>query len=279
MRRTIWIALLFSALTVVCLPADVAAQHRRAVRASRPVVVAGGYYYRPYFYRPYFYSPYFYNPFYWGFYTWYPYPYGPFPPYGYYPRFYTDASSVRIQVTPREAEVYLDGYYVGRVDDFDGFSQRLTIPPGEHQVDVFLDGYRTIREKRLFLPRKTYHIKQVMERAAEGEPPAARPMPKEEPGRPGPGEREWREQPYGTERPGARSEFGTLTLRAQPADATVRVDGHMWERPEGDEPLVIDLAEGTHTLEVQKEGFRPFTREFQVRRGETTTVNVSLPEL
>ena len=52
-----------------------------------------------------------------------PYGYG----YGYYAR-----ADLRTQVTPREAEVYVDGYLTGTVDDFDGMFQRLRVPLGEH---------------------------------------------------------------------------------------------------------------------------------------------------
>jgi hypothetical protein len=125
-----------------------------------------------------------------------------------------------------------------------------------------------------------YKIKETMQKAAEGEAPAPRPSPKEEtaaPQRP-PRQSDRREPPYGRESRGSRSEFGTLRLRTQPGDATVRVDGQEWDRPSGDDPLVIDLAAGTHRVEVRKDGFRPYTREVEIRPGDTTTLNVSLPE-
>ena len=56
----------------------------------------------------------------------------------------------------------------------------------------------------------------------------------------------------------------------------VLVDGEEWERPEGESRFFIDLAEGSHRLEVRKEGFRTYTRSIEVRRGETVTLNVSL---
>ena len=56
----------------------------------------------------------------------------------YYPRYYYDHgaydthASIRLLVEPREAEVYVDGYYAGVVDDFDGIFQRLRVTPGRH---------------------------------------------------------------------------------------------------------------------------------------------------
>jgi hypothetical protein len=63
---------------------------------------------------------------------------------------------VRLKVSPREASVYVDGYYAGIVDDFDGFFQRLTLEAGPHEIeieapglepqvfDVYVDPTRTI---------------------------------------------------------------------------------------------------------------------------------------
>ena len=60
---------------------------------------------------------------------WYPYYQSPvfYPPYGWYGVMPDTASSVRVEVTPREAKVYVDGYFAGIVDDFDGTFQRLRV--------------------------------------------------------------------------------------------------------------------------------------------------------
>ena len=84
---------------------------------------------------------YFYDPFYG------PYPWWPASAYGwgYYPVFDYRAE-VRILATPREATVYVDGFYAGIVDDFDGTFQRLPLTPGGHRIELFLDGHRTVRK-------------------------------------------------------------------------------------------------------------------------------------
>ncbi|HUR32646.1 MAG TPA: hypothetical protein VM032_02555 [Vicinamibacterales bacterium] len=63
---------------------------------------------------------------------------------------------VRLQVQPRDAGVYVDGYYAGIVDDFDGVFQRLTLEVGPHQIeldapglepqffDIYVDPARTV---------------------------------------------------------------------------------------------------------------------------------------
>src|SRR5215471_7023957 len=168
-------------------PATVSAQpvHGHAV------VRGGGYYpyYRPfypYYYRPFVY-PYFYSPFYFGFgafynsfYGWYPYYAGyPYPyPYPYPPYFYSGAwASARIEVKPRDAQVYLDGYYVGVVDQYDGVFQRLDIPPGEHELTVYMPGFHTITERTLFQAGKTYHFKEALQALPPGSAAEPKPQP------------------------------------------------------------------------------------------------------
>ena len=76
-------------------------------------------------------------------YAYYPYTYG----YGYgygntyyggYGDRYTDPYTgfLRLKVKPRDAQVYVDGYYVGLVDHFDGFAQRLRLEEGSHRVEI-----------------------------------------------------------------------------------------------------------------------------------------------
>ena len=50
---------------------------------------------------------------------------------------------VRLIVQPRNAEVYVDGYYAGVVDDFDGTFQRLTIEAGPHHIELAAQGVET----------------------------------------------------------------------------------------------------------------------------------------
>jgi hypothetical protein len=47
-----------------------------------------------------------------------------------------ESGSIRLQVKPSDASVYVDGYYVGIVDDFDGAFQRLHLEPGPHHLEI-----------------------------------------------------------------------------------------------------------------------------------------------
>jgi hypothetical protein len=284
-------------------PADAAAQRRGGYRAPVHVVVSAGFY-RPYYVSPFFYSG-FYDPFYAG---WYPPFYAQYPsPYG--GRYYYGGNwaSARLEIKPRDAQVFVDGYYVGIVDQFDGVFQRLDLPGGEHEVAVYLKGYRSYRQRTLFRPGETYHYKAILEPVPAGTPDEPPPQPSTN--RPDPYQNPnpdprvpYSRMPYGQdpnrqppppppgeggmapmpERPGDRrgpesGNFGTLTIRVQPGDASIAIDGERWDSPDGGSRLVVQLAPGAHRVEVRKDGFRPYTSTVQIRPGESQALNISLP--
>ncbi len=59
-------------------------------------------------------------------------------PYGW------SVGSVRIRVDERDAEVYVDGYYAGVVDDFDGIWQRLRLDEGAYRLEIRKPGYESL---------------------------------------------------------------------------------------------------------------------------------------
>jgi hypothetical protein len=132
-----------------------------------------GPFYHP-FYNPFFYNG-FYSPFYFG---WYPF-YGQYPaPYPYYGYGYSGFwASARLEVKPRNAQVYLDGYLVGVVDQFDGMFQRLDTPPGEHELVAYLKGYNSYHQKVVFRPGESYHFKAILEPLPAGAPEEPPPQP------------------------------------------------------------------------------------------------------
>ena len=311
----------------------------QAVPRTHPPVVNGGYYrpyyggYYPYYggyYRPYYYSPYYglYGGFGWGFgvgfglglysgfypsyysvgypyYGQYPYPY-PYPYYGYSGNW----ASARLEIKPRDAQVYVDGYLVGMVDQFDGAFQRLDLPTGEHEVVAYAKGYRSYRQRTLFRPGETYHFKGILEPLPPGAPeepaPQAAPMrqdpdnpnepraprdprdpyvrdPYQDPNRqppPPPGDRGRTMPPpdrQGDRRGPENSNFGTLNIRVQPGDAVVVIDGEKWDSPEGGSRLSVQLAGGSHRVEVRKDGFKPYSATIQIHPGDAQALNISLP--
>jgi hypothetical protein len=276
------------------MPQQVEAQ-RRAVRRSGRVVVVSARPYYPVFHSP-FYSRWYsgwyggwYGPAWYGWPGWYPYGfYGQYYPYRYR---YDNAGSARIEVKPREAEVYVDGYLVGTVDDFDGWLQRLHMPYGEHEVQIYLPGHRTMTEKVLFRPGSTLRISGALEPLPPGTPDEPRPAPGPDSearmrGRGYPGDpRSGYPRQGGPPREGPRSprqdqppsgNFGAVAIRVQPGDAEVVIDGDRWETPPSGERLVVQLSEGDHRIEIRRSGYRTYSTTIRVERGDTTPLNVSL---
>jgi hypothetical protein len=243
---------------------------RRAAppRAGGVVVAA---YYRPLFLSPYYYDP-FYDPW------WYPYPFGFYPPYAYGPAYYAPTASLRVQVSPRDTEVFVDGYYAGLVDNFDGMFQGLRLEPGEHDVTLYREGYRSVTQKIFLQDRGTFRIRHTMEALVAGDiapqRPVAPPRPATQPQQPpAPGAAP---PPPGTVVRGDAS-FGAIAIRVQPADAEVFIDGEKWEGPHDDEALVVQLAPGAHRVEVRKDGYRNYMAEVTVTAAQTSPINISLP--
>jgi hypothetical protein len=218
----------------------------------------------------------------------YPRPYPP--PYGY--RYAEPDSSLRFSVKPKQAAVYVDGYFAGTVNDFDGAFHRLRVTPGEHNIVIYLQGYRSIRQHLYLSPNGNRKITETMEKLLSGEaeepppvpaepPPGAARMP---PPNPFPGRGAMPPRgPRGPDvppPPPAGSEQsprgGSLVMRIQPAETDVLIDGEHWRGPSDDERLVVQLTEGRHRLEVRKEGYQPFTSDVEVRRNESVPINVSL---
>jgi hypothetical protein len=56
----------------------------------------------------------------------------------------SDEGALKLKIKPRQAEVYVDGYFVGVVDDFDGMFQRLHIESGAHRIEVRAGGYENL---------------------------------------------------------------------------------------------------------------------------------------
>jgi hypothetical protein len=104
------------------------------------------YYYYPRRAYPFGYGAFGLGYFYYDPYRWYPGYYG----YGssYYPRFGSgfgfDIGELRLQVFPRDAQVFVDGYYAGTVDDYDGMFQALKLEAGPYQIRISAPGFEDL---------------------------------------------------------------------------------------------------------------------------------------
>ena len=106
-----------------------------------PRVYNNYYYYYPRRFYPYGYGGFGLGYFYYDPYTWYPPSY-----YGgsaYYGGGYgfADEGELRLAVAPRDADVYVDGYFAGRVDEFDGTFQSLKLESGPHHIQIVAPGF------------------------------------------------------------------------------------------------------------------------------------------
>lgn len=264
----------------------------------------GRYGYYPYYYGgyPYYwYSPYYYD-------GWYGAPYLGFywnswsyaAPYwgaAYAPPAYRETGAIRTLVEPSKAKVYVDGYYAGVADDFDGMFQRLQVAPGRHDITLELEGYRSVRVKVYVMPDQTVKIRLDMEkgsgeaavvdmtggreappyrlsrdegyppREGEGYPPREGSPPREGQGSP-PREGERAEVDRGALEP------GTLRVEVRPEDASIYVDGQFFGIAR--RATSVTLAPGMHRIEVVRPGFRTLERDVEVRPGRTETLTIEL---
>ena len=65
-------------------------------------------------------------------------------------------------------------------------------------------------------------------------------------------------------------------MLVQPADAEILIDGAKWSVPEGQSRFILQLPEGKHHLEIQKDGYAKYVEDIGIMRGRTMSLNVSL---
>jgi hypothetical protein len=112
----------------------------------------------------------YYDPYWWGYpgYGYYGYGPGYYGGYGSYSRRYRDyydRGQLRLKVKPKDAEVRVDGYFVGKVDEFDGIFQRLTLETGPHRIEIQKPGYAPLVLDIRILPDETITYEGELEPA------------------------------------------------------------------------------------------------------------------
>jgi hypothetical protein len=108
--------------------------------------------------------------------SWVPYPwsyFGAYRPrvYGYYPDgYYYPSVAVRyyggvsFDIWPPDADLYVDGEYVGTVGTFTPYGEPLTLMPGLHEIAIVRDGFRTMEWEVRIEPGRVIPYRGVMER-------------------------------------------------------------------------------------------------------------------
>jgi hypothetical protein len=262
----------------------------------------GGYRYNPYYYGSgygygYGYQPYYGYYGYWGFSPWYygsswdwgwgasygwPGAYGGYPRNRY--RYYDDEmGALRVLVEPEETKVYVDGYYAGVVDDFDGIFQRLHVTAGRHQITLKLPGHQThkvlvyvpgddtlkIHHRMVKGPESQVTEESMVQPGDEARERAARARY----ARPQRIERD--EDADDEDADDADSEdTGTVRLTVEPRDATIYIDGEF--RGPARELRRLELQPGRHRIEVVRPGFRTVERDVEVKSGRSEELEVRL---
>lgn len=137
-------------------------------RQTRTTIVRG----YPYRYYPNYYGyfdPWSYGSFGVGYAYYSPWNWMPYTAYGYgypYPRyggaFGFDVGSIRLKVQPRDAEVWVDGYYAGIVDDFDGIFQALKLDMGAYRIEIRKAGFETLTFDVRVQPERTITFRREL---------------------------------------------------------------------------------------------------------------------
>jgi hypothetical protein len=75
---------------------------------------------------------------------------------------------LRLKVEPKQAQVYVDGYYAGIVDEFNGHFQHLDLTPGPHHVEVReTPGYEPLAFDIVIQPRRTIEYRGALPRSPQ----------------------------------------------------------------------------------------------------------------
>lgn len=223
-------------------------------------------------------------------------------PYPYYPYHYpysfgwtylpageparSDIGAIRLKVKPKKTEVFLEGDYIGRAGQYDGYPGFLWLEKGTHTLVFYKDGFRTFSREFEVRPGMITDVRIVME-SGESMPPEeffpadvvagsrARSdvAPSAAPRVSLPGE------PEGdASRMDLREEGGRIRMFVEPDDASVYLDGRFLGTAEQlsrlREGMILDV--GEHTLEVLHPDYPPDRTTFRVKEGEEVEVRVTL---
>ena len=220
---------------------------------------------------------YFYDPFF-GPYPWWP---RTMYPSWYFPVFDRRAD-LRLRIAPEPAEdaaVYVDGFYAGVVDDFNGVFQALPLTAGGHTITLYLAGSQTIRRNIYMSPGSMFTLHETMPPLAAGEsaepPDVAPPVPPPPSGTYRPPVTPPRAQPAPPQSPTSAVSLGTLDLRVAPADVDVTIDGEPWATAD-EGHFVVQLPVGKHRLELKKVGQFRLGTDIVINEGETNTLELTL---
>jgi hypothetical protein len=192
--------------------------------------------------------------------------------------------AISLKVRPKSTEIYVDGQPIGRAGKYDGYPGYLWLDSGSHELVFHKEGFRTFARRFEVRTGMVTEVRVDMERG-ESDPPPSREM-RSAPPQAGPATRVPTSGP--TRAPGAsarsgevidlRSEGGRIRVLAEPADASIYLDGRFigtgTDLSRLRDGLILD--EGEHELEAVHPNFVSDRLTFRVKAGEDLELRLTL---
>lgn len=145
----------------------------------------------------------------------------------------------------KTAGVWVDGQYVGYLNELKG-SKKLLLLPGEHEISVREAGYRSVEQKIHVQPKQTQILRVLLAKDPQAQYSAV---------------------------------TGEVKLSIDPDRAAVFVDdqfaGHAHEF--GGAGRAMLLSPGHHHIKITLPGYKSFTTEIDVRANQKYDIKTQLP--
>jgi PEGA domain len=75
-------------------------------------------------------------------------------------------AEIKLDVTPDRAAVFVDGGFIGPVQDFGGMGRALLVSPGKHRIRIAQPGYRPFETDVTLLPNQKFTLKTELVRGS-----------------------------------------------------------------------------------------------------------------
>jgi hypothetical protein len=75
------------------------------------------------------------------------------------------SGGLQLDIEPRRALVYVDGWYVGVVDQFSGYYRHLTVAAGSHTIEILATDYEPLAFDIAIAPGRTTTYRGSLQRA------------------------------------------------------------------------------------------------------------------
>lgn len=205
-------------------------------------------------------------------------------------------------VWPARTQVWIDGKYVGFVDQFDGFPRYLWLEAGTYDVVFYHEGFKTLARQYTIYPGLVIDVEDRLERGEAIHPndlaPTETPrrdarIQEERERRAAAEEPEWRTRLRAEREAAERAAPGRaapvraapggdawLYLRVTPADAAIYLDGRFLgtARELSGRDTGIAVRPGRHELSIVRPGYGAEQVEFEVEADGQVDLEVDLEE-